>query len=239
LRRELKLAGEIQRSLLPGDVPDDYPIRGVNIPARGVSGDFFDVFDLADGRIAFNIGDVSGKGINAALLMSKVSSLYRCLGKAVDDPGMVMWMLNREICETSTRGMFVTLIGGVLDPLTGLVQLSNAGHLPALCRTADGRYQAYGAEAPPLGISADDGPPNAYPVVEIELMGGCLSLFTDGFTECRLANGSELGVPGYQRMLDAVMHEPLPRRVETMVDRLARMCDTFRDDVTLVMVEQP
>ena len=116
VRRELELAAEIQRNLLPRRRGEDFPVCGVNVPARGVSGDFFDVFVLADGRIAFNVGDVSGKGMNAALLMAKTASLYHCLGKEVHDPGELLATINRELCETGTRGMFVTMVGGVYDP---------------------------------------------------------------------------------------------------------------------------
>ena len=78
MRRELELAAEIQRNLLPDPPGDDFPVLGINIPARTVSGDFYDYFPLDDGRIAFCLGDVSGKGMNAALLMAKTASLFRC-----------------------------------------------------------------------------------------------------------------------------------------------------------------
>ena len=136
VRRELELAAEIQRSLLPSPRPGSYPVHGVNVPARTVSGDFYDFFPSGDGRICFNLGDVSGKGMNAALLMAKTASLYRCLGKSEHSPGRLLGRLNEEICETATRGMFVTMVGGIYDPATGLVRLANAGHEPppSLCR---------------------------------------------------------------------------------------------------------
>ncbi len=95
----------------------------MNLPARTVSGDFFDYFDLPDGRICFNLGDVSGKGINASLLMAKTSSLYRCLGKSIPDPGRLLQLINREIFETTTRGMFVTMVAGLYDPARGTVRI--------------------------------------------------------------------------------------------------------------------
>ena len=90
VRRELELAAEIQRSLLPSARPEPFPVHGINMPARTVSGDFYDFFEVEDGCICFNLGDVSGKGMNAALLMAKTASLYRCLGKTVRDPGKLM-----------------------------------------------------------------------------------------------------------------------------------------------------
>jgi len=148
MRRELELAAEIQRNLLPVTPDPNSPIFGVNIPARTVSGDFFDFFELEDGRIAFCLGDVSGKGMNAALLMAKTASLYRCLGKTSDRPGQLMAHINAEICETSTRGMFVTLVGGIYDPKSKLVRLANAGHEPPLHQLAGGKFRQIEAEAP-------------------------------------------------------------------------------------------
>ena len=103
-------------------------------PIQEVSGDFYDHFELPDGTIAFAIGDVSGKGLNASLLMAQTASLFRCLGKTMRDPARLMSILNREICETVSRGMFVTMVAGLYDPATGQLRFANAGHLPPLVR---------------------------------------------------------------------------------------------------------
>ena len=110
MRKELELAREIQVGLLPKD--DDsitFPIRGMNVPALEVSGDFFDFFKRDDGLIYFNLADVSGKGMNAAMLMAKASSLLHHLAKSIDDPGELLSRVNNEICESISHGMFVTL----------------------------------------------------------------------------------------------------------------------------------
>ncbi len=101
VRRELELAAEIQRGLLPEPRPEPFPVHGVNFPARMVSGDFYDFFPLDDGRICFNLGDVSGKGMNAALLMAKTASLFRCLGKTIHEPGLLLGKVNAEIREAA------------------------------------------------------------------------------------------------------------------------------------------
>ena len=183
LARELELAAEIQRSLLPDARNDDFPVHGVNVPARTVSGDFYDFFELDDGRICFNLGDVSGKGMNAALLMAKTASLFRCLGKTIHQPGRLMALINEEICETSARGMFVTMVGGVFDPTTGVVRIANAGHEPPLFFDAEGQCTSYGAEAPPLGVTPLLGDGEGFPENEIKIEGGSFYIFTDGITE--------------------------------------------------------
>ncbi len=235
LARELELAAEIQRSLLP-DEDDGLPVQGINIPARTVSGDFYDFFLLDDGRIMFNLGDVSGKGMNAALLMAKTASLFRCLGKTIDDPGRLMARVNDEICETVTRGMFVTMVGGVYDPKTGRMQISNAGHEPPLVRGADDEFTSLPADAPPLGImpSMDD---EGFPVEDFNLDGGSFYLFTDGLTEGYLADGTELGVEGTKALLDAHRSEQLSQRLKTVISGLENAGQPLRDDLTILGVD--
>lgn len=239
LQRELELAAELQRSLLPDSRTDEFPVVGVNLPARTVSGDFFDYFDLADGRIFFNLGDVSGKGINASLLMAKTSSLFRCLGKTIHEPGRLLGLINREICETSTRGMFVTMVAGILDPRDGRVRLANAGHEPPLYMSSAGGFTQFQAEAPPLGIAADLYRDDMVPEIELELNGGTLYVYSDGVTEGRVDRDEMLGVDGLKALLsDLADHAP--------ADRLSQIAKRFQgggralhDDLTILAVEQP
>ncbi|MCG8512396.1 MAG: SpoIIE family protein phosphatase, partial [Rhodospirillales bacterium] len=236
VKRELELAAEIQRSLLPEPRQEPFPVHGFNVPARTVSGDFYDFFETEDGCICFNLGDVSGKGMNAALLMAKTASLYRCLGKTVRDPGRLMGNINREICETATRGMFVTMVGGIFDPATGRVRLANAGHEPPLFRDRDGNYQALEAELPPLGIMPMAGPEEDFPETEIFLEGGTLYVFTDGVTEGYVEEGQTLEVEGLKAILDANAEVPTADRLNAVVDRLRRAGHALRDDLTLLAV---
>ncbi|MEQ8504673.1 MAG: SpoIIE family protein phosphatase [Rhodospirillales bacterium] len=240
IKRELELAREIQSSLLPHVDDDNALIAGVNQPAREVSGDFFDHFPLEDGRICFCLGDVSGKGMNAALLMAKTASLYRCLGKAILSPGRLLALVNKEICETAARGMFVTMVGGIFDPRTGHVTLANAGHEPPLLLTADGEFQAFEAEGPPLGILADPPTKEGYPETVIELGGGSLWVFTDGVTEGYIDDaGTELEVDGVKRILLETRTSGLRERLDAVVGAIRPGEQGMRDDVTLLGVIDP
>ena len=237
LRRELELAAEIQRNLLPRQRDDGYPVCGISVPARGVSGDFYDVFDLPDGRICFNVGDVSGKGMNAALLMAKTVSLYHCIGKSELDPGRLLNLVNAELCETGTRGMFVTMVGGIYEPATGLVRFANAGHEPPLVRSAGGQYLSFPADAPPLGIAADLLPTEGYPVEQVQLDGGLFAVFTDGVTEGKTADGEMLTAKGLTRLLD--LHRALSpvARLSAVVEQLTRPGTALHDDITLLTID--
>lgn len=238
LRRELELAAEIQRSLLPRRREEPFPVCGVNRPARSVSGDFFDIFSLPDGRICFNVGDVSGKGINAALLMAKTCSLYRCLGKNEDRPGVLLSLVNDELCETGARGMFVTMVGGILDPDSGAVVLANAGHEPPRLLQRDGGVQRFLAQAPPLGIGADLVPESGYPVDEFQLGDSTLCICTDGVTEWFDDSGRMLGAEGFDAIMRELAGKPLHERLARLLQRLERPDGALHDDITVLVVEQ-
>lgn len=237
LARELELAAEIQRSLLPSEPEDDFPVFGINFPARTVSGDFFDFFELPDGRICFNLGDVSGKGMNAALLMAKTASLYRCLGKTIEHPGKLLALINEEVCETAARGMFVTMVGGIYDPKTGIVLMANAGHEPPLLHSASGEFSELPAEAPPLGISTMLVDEDGYPEEEFDLEGGALYIFTDGVTEGYKKDGSELGAEGVKEILSKHQKDQIKVRLNTIAGKIARSGEALRDDLTLIGID--
>jgi sigma-B regulation protein RsbU (phosphoserine phosphatase) len=228
-RRELELAAEIQRNLLPNPHPDPFPIQGLNIPARTVSGDFFDFLSLAEGRLAFCLGDVSGKSINAAMLMAKTASLYRCLVKSIPSPGELLRLLNAEICETATRGMFVTMAAGLYDPKTGSICIANAGHEPAVCHT-EGQFEIFEAGAPPLGVLPD----GDFPETEVHLCGGSLYIFSDGLTEAETESGDQLGREGFERLVSKYAGVALAERVAAIVDSVSQL--ELRDDLTLLAV---
>ncbi|NQV55595.1 MAG: SpoIIE family protein phosphatase, partial [Rhodospirillales bacterium] len=174
-------------------------------------------------------------GINAAMLMAKTASLYRCLGKTETRPGKLLARLNEEISETATRGMFVTIVGGIYNPENMTVRVANAGHEPPLLRKSDGRYERFEAEAPPVGISADAVGENGYPEFEISLAGGALYLFTDGVTEGKRGDGSMLGADGVEAILEDTAALDLRSRLERIVD----VFDTkdLHDDITIVGID--
>ncbi|HPG94015.1 MAG TPA: GAF domain-containing protein, partial [Dokdonella sp.] len=112
MRREFDLARRMQKSLLPKRRRGGFPLLGMNLPAHEISGDFYDYFDLPDGRIGFFIGDVSGKGLDAALLMVRTASLLRWVGKEGIAPSEWLVRVNEELCQTSLEGRFVCALVG-------------------------------------------------------------------------------------------------------------------------------
>lgn len=237
LTAEMADARKTQRSLLPKEIDPaadkPFPLYGLNRPARAVSGDFFDYFTLPSGDIPFALGDVSGKGVNAALLMAKTASLFRCLAKRHDNPAELLRDINHELRETVTGGMFVTMVAGVYTPRTGQVVFANAGHEPPLVRWPDRSYQSYPAEAPPLGIL--DALTIAPTVAD--LAGGEYYVFSDGLTEGGYEGREQLGVEGLIQMVEIYAEQPLPQRIQSLLADLDGDGWDVRDDLTMLAID--
>ena len=234
IAQDLKLAMELQRSLQPDCDPNDLPIWGFNQPARQMSGDFFDFYRTSKDDFAFSLGDVSGKGMGAALLMAKTISVFRCLSKRIEDPGQLLMAINAELCETATRGLFVTMVVGWYSPRDGHVRFANAGHEPPLMRRKDRTYKTFPADAPPLGILSD------YDVrgEEIDLAGGEFYVFSDGLTEYRYAGGEQLGVEGFIQLVEINAAESPAKRVEAIIQMLDDEAGwDAHDDLTVLAID--
>lgn len=232
MKRELDLAREIQRDLLPQAAAATSPIHGINLPANEVSGDFYDYFALPDGRYVWGLGDVAGKGMNAALLMAKTISLLRCLGKTALPPGQLLARLNDELCETTRRGVFVTLAAGLYDPATGDIVLASAGHPPPLRRAPDGQWTSFAAEAPPLGIV----PGIDFPETRLNLDGGRLYVYSDGVSEGRALSGDMLGIDGLRQLLDGCAESAPEAQLATITAALAGQGMRLHDDLTVLIL---
>ena len=233
VRKELELARQIQESLLPISQSGNFPVHGLNIPAREVSGDFFDFLRLDDGRVYFTLADVSGKGMNAALLMAKTTSLLRCLAKTAPDAGTLLRSVNDEICETATMGMFVTIVAGFLSADGHTVEIANGGHQPALIRWRDGSFEEIPAEAPPLGVLPDV----EFPCRKLALGDGAIYLYTDGISESEGPDGSQLDSDGLKRMLESTAPMRASERLPAIVEAWKLSGHETHDDVTLLLVE--
>ncbi len=236
LKAEFDLAREIQKSLQPG-TGTFHEIRAFNIPASHLSGDFFDYFQKEDGRIYFCLGDVSGKGTGAALLMAKVISMFRCLSRVVNDISTVVGLMNKDLCETAVRGMFVTFVGGWLDPVSKDLMMLNAGHPPPFLVRDKGIIRVEAAD-PPLGVL----PGGGHSAKRFSLENKRLYIYTDGFTEGRLRkghseiSGSQLGVKGFLRWLVQSGKMSLDAQTAFIREQCRTQLEFQSDDLTLMIL---
>lgn len=229
IKREFQLARQMQKTLLPAR-RRDFPVTALNLPAREISGDFYDYFELADGRIAFCVGDVAGKGMDAALLMVRASSCLRWAGRDGTPPGQWLTKVNRELSETVTRGMFVCAVAGYYDPATSCIEMANAGFPPLLLRRADESVQELPADGPPLGILGDF----QYREERVALAGGSLYAFSDGVTDVRGPERRPIGIEGVRDLISRVSGLSPRARVRAIVGHLRKM--TLADDTTLMLI---
>jgi sigma-B regulation protein RsbU (phosphoserine phosphatase) len=233
IQKEVEIVGEIQKSLLSQNKKEPFPVAGINIPAKVVSGDFYNFSDLGDGKYGFGVADVSGKGIKSSLLMSKASSLYRCLSKTNFSAANLLIQLNNEICETISRGMFVTMLVGIYDSNKKELLLSSAGHEPPIIFSKDGSFSNYTEAGPPLGIM----PKTKYMEHKIPFTDSSMYIFTDGITEIKNPNGKMLGSEGFQNYIKKYQSTPNNERLKIMIDDIIGAGHIQKDDLTIVTVD--
>jgi serine phosphatase RsbU (regulator of sigma subunit) len=198
---ELAIARNIQQSLLPSNsvssIAKDFEIKGLQIPAKFVGGDIFDYY-VRGNKLLFCIGDVSGKGVPAALLMAISHSLFRTLSAHDDQPNRIMEALNAAISDNNPDIMFITMFLGILDFTTSKVNYCNAGHNPPII-VKDGHAEYLNTE-PSLLMGVDIHAEYSSYCLELA-PGDTLFLYTDGLTE---AENEQKELFGEQRALDAV-----------------------------------
>jgi serine phosphatase RsbU (regulator of sigma subunit)/anti-sigma regulatory factor (Ser/Thr protein kinase) len=233
IEQELRVATLIQQNFLPKKLPD---LPGWNIsayyrPAREVGGDFYDFVELPDGHVGLVIGDVTDKGVPAAMVMAATRSVLRASAARVISPGEVLERVNELMCPDMPAKMFVTCLYGVLEPSTGRFRFANAGHNLPYIRTAEGTAELR-ATGMPLGLL----PGIKYEETEAILEPGqVMLLHSDGVAEAHSADREMFGFP---RLLDVVGSRrdggEVIDRVLTELGRFVPPGAEQEDDITLV-----
>ncbi|MGA2318521.1 MAG: GAF domain-containing SpoIIE family protein phosphatase [Thermodesulfobacteriota bacterium] len=232
LRQELEIASVVQKSFLPESPifkKDHLTLSAINLSATQVGGDLYDFIDLGSNRVGVFIGDVSGKGIYAALYMAKVISDFRNIAPQMGAPEIALNRLNAMLSQ-APRGMFLTGIFGIVDLLKGNLSLSVAGHPPFLWLTHGEVRVMNVASGPPLGIL-----PAEYPSTEISLKKGDRILFlTDGVFEAKDKGGKRIG---FEKLVSFVKeHTGEGNLIQKVVDYVNDFSKGLArtDDLTLV-----
>jgi serine phosphatase RsbU (regulator of sigma subunit)/anti-sigma regulatory factor (Ser/Thr protein kinase) len=235
--QELEVARLIQQNFLPQELPDlpGWQIAAYYRPAREVGGDFYDVIPLPDGRVAFVVGDVTDKGVPAALVMSATRSVLRASATRLIEPGVVLERVNEHLCPDMPAKMFVTCLYGVLDPASGLLRFANAGHDLPYVKTADGVIELR-ARGMPLGLM----PGMAYEEKEAVLEpGDSVLLHSDGVVE---AHDPDREMFGFPRLKETMAGSP---GGQELIERVIAVLEAFtgpgaeqEDDITMVTLQR-
>jgi serine phosphatase RsbU (regulator of sigma subunit) len=238
IEQELEVARRIQRASLPGEVPqlEGWEISPYYKPAREVGGDFYDFFELPNGRLGIVVGDATGKGVPAALVMANARSMLRAVAQAFNSPGEVLRRVNEALVTDVPPNMFVTCFYAILEPESASLSYANAGHdLPCLHRTS-GEAEEMRATGMPLGLM----PGMGYEEKETILKSGEAALFySDGLVEAHDAKGEMFGFPRLQSLVSKYGEE------RSLGDSLLEVLHSFtgegweqEDDITLVTLRR-
>jgi phosphoserine phosphatase RsbU/P len=235
LKQELEIAASLQNSFLP-ESPDfrrgNISVSAVNIPAKQIGGDLYDFIEPVAGKAGVFIGDVSGKGVSAALYMAKVISDFRYNALMTESPEIVMNRLN-AILSRAPRGMFLTAAYMIIDTVTGETRLSVAGHPPFLWISGHGIKVSSFTLGPPLGIVSD-----LYTSDCLSLQSGDrLLLLTDGVFEAKNRSGQRMGFGNFVNFVEKhAGDQRLAKVVADYVTKFSRGTDPA-DDMTVVEIK--
>jgi len=257
LEREMQLAADIQRRILPRGAPEvpGYELIGWNRPARQIGGDYYDLFRRQDGRVDLVVGDVSGKGMPAALMVSTLHSALHLLLDQVGVGPALLEMLNRHVFESSTSNKFITLLLAELEPESGRLTYLNAGHNPALllrhgapAPDSDGaagvapasdaaKVEELGASGLPIGVLSGSRFQARGIVLE---PGDLLCIYSDGITEAESPDDEEFGTARLLALLREHCRRPLPELLEAIQAATGSFSAGLPqgDDQTLVLLRR-
>jgi len=215
--QEIKLAMNVQKQLMPNRDVTNYPIYGLNIPAREISGDFYD-FYLHDDEVYFTLSDVSGKGVSAGLVMAKAITLFKIFARQKYQPNEILFEMNNELKESNPAGVFVTSIVGRYNLKTDIVELANAGHQPALVIN-NNQFKEYTSNSMPLAVVKHNDE-SAYSLEKFSLNKGRIYCFTDGFSECQDENKNEIGIDGVKKLILKHQNPSLQKELENATEEI-------------------
>jgi Amt family ammonium transporter len=236
ISKEVELAVKVQQNFIPKRNLKNYPIKGINVPAREVSGDFFSFYPHNE-NIYFIIADVAGKGIHAGMVMAKASTLFEVLSQSKVDLDEMAFHMNNDLFNTKTAGMFVTGIIGNYDTISDEIKWINAGHQPALIRSEKGNFEEFESKSPPLGVIFHKNK-SVYATQKRKLNNSRFYSFTDGLSESLDKDEKEIGIEGAKRTINNNYNISLEDELNNISNEIVSNSDNNKldDDLTVIVI---
>jgi serine phosphatase RsbU (regulator of sigma subunit) len=239
MKRDLTQAAEIQRGILPEKAPEipGLDLAGFNAPCRTVGGDYYGFVTYPGGRVGLALGDVSGKGMSAALMVMAFEARLRVLAEDEGSAADVVARLNKITCANCPSNRFITFFFGILDPKTGHLAYANAGHNPPMIVRASGQVEVLPGGGPVLGIV----PVAPYAQEKARLgPGDLLVIYSDGVTEATNTAAEEYGEERLAEVLGSRRDEAAAAIVDAVTDSLQQFTSGApqADDITLVVAKR-
>jgi len=237
MEEELRLAREIQQNLLPNVLPtgERFELAGYNLPSKEVGGDYYDFISLTEGKIGIAIGDIAGKGIPAAILMSNLQATLRISANQGIRCSDVVSQVNGQITKTTSIEKFATFFYGIFNSKNGTFEYTNAGHNYPILWRKNGSHSLLKEGGLILGVIENID----YQTREVQLQtGDTLLLYTDGITESMNASGEEFGEERLLDCLARIKHNSAQEILENVLTEVTAFSrsDLYSDDLTLVVL---
>ena len=244
LKQELKVAREVQLSLLPDEIPDfgeNIQLDAVSIPANEVGGDYFDFIKIDDNNIGVIIADVSGKGISAAIYMAEVKGIIQSFRSVTSSPLELLKKVNRTLYENIERKTFVTLIFGIFNIEKCSFNYARAGHMPILCFEGESQNGTF-LQPNGLGLGLDKGKVFNKTIEDQKIKlkkGDILILYTDGITETMDPSGKEFGEEKLLELVKEYQGLEASQIKTKIIEELEEFSKGEKkvDDITLIIVK--
>jgi len=241
LEKELDVARDIQRKILPNNVPcsKNFQVAALFVPAFEVGGDYYDFFELENQRLGFIVADVSGKGISASFIMAEVKGIFESLSKLIPNPRDLLIKVNEVLKDSLDKKSFVTVIYGVLDKEAGKLNFARAGHPPVfLC--SDNKVERLQPGGIGIGLDYTNGFANSLKEMQIVLKNDdILAFYSDGIPEAKNARNDDFGYERFEQIILQNKNKNLDEITNILMHDLTLFSKDHsqHDDITLVLIK--
>ncbi|WP_440613832.1 CHASE2 domain-containing protein [Candidatus Pelagibacter sp. HIMB1748] len=235
LKKEREIAGEVQKKLFPKEFEQKNILYAKNVPARDVSGDYYDYIKISEDEFYFTLADVSGKGVKAGILMANAAAVFRSMAKLNKEVSTIARYINNQVADSSYQGMFITAVVGKYNIKEKKIEYINLGHEPIMVYDENFNFEYYKSTLPPLGIMAMDND-DFFQTNEISLVNKNLVIYTDGVTEGYLENNQELEAKGVEKEISDNKFKSPVAIIEHLSDILTKRKEPLRDDITCLII---
>ena len=236
LKKEREIAGEVQKKLFPKNKKIEEYIFAKNTPAKDVSGDYYDYYQVNDNEIYFILGDVTGKGIKAGILMANAAAVFRSLTKMNSSVARTALYINNQVKDSSYQSMFITAILGRLNIEKKEMEFINMGHEPMMVLDENFNFEYVKSTLPPSGLMAvkDE---SFFKTTTMDITGKTILIYTDGVTEGYVDEGKELEVAGLEQEIKTLNTTSPEMIINHTTKILTEKGFTLRDDITALGIK--
>ena len=236
LKKEREIAGEVQKKLFPKNKKIEEYIFAKNTPAKDVSGDYYDYYQVNDNEIYFILGDVTGKGIKAGILMANAAAVFRSLAKMNSSVARTALYINNQVKDSSYQSMFITAILGRLNIEKKEMEFINMGHEPMMVLDENFKFEYVESTLPPSGLMAvkDE---SFFKTTTMDITGKTILIYTDGVTEGYVDEGKELEVAGLEQEIKTLNTTSPEIIINHATKILTEKGFTLRDDITALGIK--